>query len=364
MTRGMRWLRTWIAAVAAVMSIAAAAAAAAAAAPAPVPRAVAAYLDAQGAKGFSGAVLVARRGAVLERAYGLADREFAIANTPTTKFRIGSLTKQFTATALLMLVRGGKLSLDDSLCKFVAACPEAWRPIRVAMLLDHSSGIPDFVRLPGMRDRFTLPAKLDDTIALLEGQKLDFPPGSDARYGNSGFLLAAHIIERASGESYAHYLDAHIYGPLAMAGSGYASDAPIIANRARGYVRRGAAIENAPYIDMSVPVGAGSQYSTIEDLYRWDRALRGDALLPRALRDRMFAPGRGGFGYGWEVARENGRRVIEHNGDINGFGAFIARYPDDDAVIVILTNLEGTKVRDMKDAIAARLFAGSAAAPP
>jgi len=344
----MRWLGMFLALMAAVS-----------AAPVAASRfgPIDAYLDAQARAGFSGAILVARGGRSMKRAYGQADREFRIANTPGTRFRIGSLTKQFTAAAILLLVQDGKLSLDDPLCRLVDPCPEAWRAIRVEQLLDHSSGIPDFVRLPGMSDRFTLPARLDDTIALLARQKLDFQPGTDARYGNSGYLLAARIIERLSGTSYAGFLDERIYRPLGMAGSGYASDAPIIARRARGYVRRGGRIENAAYIDMSVPIGAGSQYSTVEDLYRWDRALRDTRLLSAPLLDRMFRAGPGGFGLGWEVSRDRGRRGVEHNGDINGFGSFIARYPDDDAVIVILSNVEGTKVREMKDEIARRLFA-------
>jgi D-alanyl-D-alanine carboxypeptidase len=321
-----------------------------------IPQSVRHYLDEQGAAGFSGAVLVARHGQVLERAYGLADREWSISNTPRTRFRIGSLTKQFTAAAVMLLAQDGRLSLDDPVCTYVDHCPETWRPIRIVQLLNHSSGITDFVRLPGMRDRFTQPTRLADTIALLEAQALDFAPGSDARYGNSGFLISASIIERLSGMSYADFLDRRIYRPLGMSGSGYAYDGPIIPERARGYVRHGGHVENAPYIDMSIPIGAGSQYSTVEDLYRWDRALRGDRLLSAPARARMFASGLGGFGLGWEVAREYGRRVLEHNGDINGFGAFIARYPDDDAVIIVLTNIEGTYVRDMKDALAARLF--------
>ncbi|MEO5493212.1 MAG: serine hydrolase domain-containing protein [Sphingomonas sp.] len=322
----------------------------------PLPPAVAAYLDAQGQAGFSGVVLVARRGVVLTRAYGLADREFGIRNTPTTKFKIGSLTKQFTAAAILLLVEDGKLSLDDPLCRYVDPCPDAWRPIRIEQLLNHSSGIPDFVRLPGMRDRFTQPMKLADTVETLKREPLDFATGSDARYGNSGLLISAFIIEKLTGQSYAHFLDERIYRPLGMTASGYAADAPIIINRARGYVRRDGRFENAPFIDMSIPIGAGSQYSTVGDLYRWDRALYTDALLPKALRDRMFAKGKGDFGLGWEVEDENGRRVIEHNGDINGFGAFIARWPSEDATVIILANTEGIKVREMKDAIAARLF--------
>jgi CubicO group peptidase (beta-lactamase class C family) len=321
-----------------------------------LPPAVAAYLDAQGNAGFSGAVLVARHGVVMIRAYGMADREFGIRNTPATKFRIGSLTKQFTAAAMLLLVQDGKLALDDPLCRYIDRCPDTWRPITIVQLLNHSSGVPDFVRLPGMRDRFAQHMDLAESIETLKRQPLDFPPGSDARYGNSGFLISAFIIEKLTGDSYAHFLEGRLYRPLGMASSGYAEDAPIIANRARGYVRRDGQFENAPYIDMSIPVGAGSQYSTVGDLYRWDRALYGDALLARAARDRMFAKGAGDFGLGWEVADEGGRRVIEHNGDINGFGAFIARWPSEDAVVIILTNTEGTKVRDMKDAIAARLF--------
>ena len=328
-----------------------------AASAAKIPSAVNVYVDQQGREGFSGSILVARDGKLLVRSFGLADREFGIRNTPTTKFKIGSISKQFTAAAMLLLVEDGKLSLGDPVCDFVANCPKSWRPITIRELLNHSSGIPDFVKLPGMQDRFTLPMKLDDTVALLERQPLDFQPGSDASYGNSGFLISASIIERLSGKSYADFLDQRIYRPLGMKDSGYAADAPIITNRARGYVRRGSSLENAPYIDMSIPVGAGSQYSTVLDLYRWDKALRTDRLLPAALRNEMFTAGKGGFGLGWEVGDEHGRRIVQHVGDINGFGAYILRWLDDDAVVIILTNVEGTKkVIDIRNGIAARLF--------
>jgi CubicO group peptidase (beta-lactamase class C family) len=144
-----------------------------------------------------------------------------------------------------------------------------------------------------------------------------------------------------------------------MHSSGYAADAPIVPGRAKGYVRRGDKLENAAFIDMSIPIGAGSQYSTIGDLLIWDRALRSDRLLPEALRREMFRPGPSGFGLGWDVVDDHGRRISEHVGDINGFGAFIARWLDEDAVIVILTNVEGTKkVREIRDEIAKRLFSG------
>jgi CubicO group peptidase (beta-lactamase class C family) len=322
-----------------------------------VPYAVDSYIAQLGREGFSGSILVERNRSMLIRSYGLADREFGIKNTPQTKFKIGSLTKQFTATAMLLLVNDRKLSLEDPICNLVANCPTSWQPITIRELLNHSSGIPDFVKLPEMRGRFTTPMSLANVIAMLERQPLDFAPGSDAQYGNSGFLISAAIIEKLSGKSYADFLDDRIYRPLAMRSSGYAADGPIIFNRARGYVRRGQAIENAAYIDMSIPIGAGSQYSTVLDLYRWDRALRGEALLPSTARRQMFTPGKGDFGLGWKMAQDEGRRVAEHVGDINGFGAFIARWLDDDAVIIILTNIEGTKkVRDIRDGIAARLF--------
>jgi D-alanyl-D-alanine carboxypeptidase len=339
-----------------LMLIVAVAAPAGAADRAPLPESVAAYIDTAGDRGFSGTILVARRGEVLKRAFGFGNREWNDPNTADTIFKIGSLTKQFTATGLLILVDEGKIALDDRLCAYLDDCPSAWAAITIRQLLNHSSGIPDFVRLPGVRERFTQPMKLSDTIALLERQPLDFAPGSEARYGNSGFLIAAWLIERLSGIPYDRFIAERIYRPLGMTRSGYAFDAPILARRARGYVIHDGQFENAPYIDMSVPIGAGSQYSTIEDLYRWDRALASRKLLSPESYRAMFARGLGEYSLGWEVTTENGRRVIQHNGDINGFGAFIARYPDADAVIIILTNTEGTKVRDMKNAIAARLF--------
>lgn len=322
-----------------------------------VPASVVQYLDVQGQAGFSGVFLVAKDGDVLVRSYGMADREWGIPNSPDTKFRIGSLTKQFTAAGILLLAADGKLTLDDPVCRYVEHCPAAWKPIVLRQLLDHSSGIHDFVRLPGMRDRFTLPMKLEDTVAMLEKLPLDFPPGTDADYGNSGLTISAYIIEKLSGESYADFIRDRIYRPLGMDDSGYAYDGPVLPKRARGYVLHDGVYGNAPYIDMTIPVGAGSQYSTVLDLYRWDRALRTDALLPQRLRDEMFRAGKGDYGLGWEVSQENGRQVIEHNGDINGFGAFIARWPAEDAAVIVLTNTEGTKVRDLKDAIAERLFA-------
>ena len=351
MIRNVRIVLTRFASVFALMALPASALASTA-----IPETVPSYLDAQGVEGFSGVVLVARDGQVLTRSYGMADREWRIPNDASTRFRIGSLTKQFTAGAMLLLEQDGKISLDEKLCKYIDPCPAAWRPIRLEQLLDQSSGIHDFVRLPGMKERFTQQFELPDLVRLIAEPRLDFPPGTDARYGNSGFTLSAYIIERVSGRTYAEFMNDRIFKPLGMQASGYASDAAIIPNRARGYVNRQGGFENAPFINMSIPVGAGSQISTVGDLYLWDRALSAPGLFSSRSLTKMFRQRQGDFGLGWEVTTEGGRRVIEHNGDINGFGAFIARYPDDDAAIIILTNVEGTKVREMKDAISARLL--------
>lgn len=306
---------------------------------------------------FSGAVLVARNGTILlDKGYGFADIEFGIPNTPATKFKIGSLTKQFTAMAMLILSERKKISLQDSLCKYIPECPAAWQPVKLAYLLNHSSGIPDFVRLPGFGDTITLPTTLEKTIARLKKEPLDFPAGEQAHYGNSGLLLSAYIIEKVSGKSYEDFLRENIYTPLGMFNSGYAHNETIIKNRASGYTKDKGEFFNASYIDMSIPIGAGSQYSTVEDLYLWDQALAANKLISPQLTGEMFAPGKEDFGYGWEISQRFNRKLISHIGDINGFGAFIARYPEDKSFIVVLSNVERTPVRKISDDLAKILF--------
>lgn len=286
----------------------------------------------------------------------MANLEYDVPNNPQTKFRIGSITKQFTAMAVLILQERGKLNLQDSICRYVADCPAAWQPITIHHLLTHTSGIPDLVRLPGFWETITLPTKLTDTIARLKREPLEFRPGEQFKYGNSGYLISAFIIEKVSGKSYEDFLRENIYLPLKMFNSGYARNDTILKNRASGYSRKDRKMVNASYIDMSIPIGAGSQYSTVDDLFIWDQALYTEKLVSKRALDVMFTPFKENYGYGWEITRQFNRRVIEHIGDINGFGAYIARYPDDKVLVVVLSNYEGTKVKRINQDLAAIVF--------
>lgn len=316
------------------------------------------YLKALTARGeFNGSVLIARNGQViLSEGYGMANLEYDAPNSPQTKFRIGSITKQFTAMAILILQERGKLNLQDSICRYIDECPAGWQPITIHHLLTHSSGIPDLVRLPGFWETITLPTKLSDTIVRLKREPLEFKPGEQFKYGNSGYLISAFIIEKVSGKSYDGFLRENIYLPLKMFNSGYARNDVILKNRASGYSRKEGKIVNAPYIDMSIPIGAGSQYSTVDDLFLWDQALYKEKLVSKRALDAMFTPFQEDYGYGWEITRQFNRRVIEHIGDINGFGAYIARYPDDQIFVVVLSNFESTRVKRINRDLAAIVF--------
>lgn len=317
-----------------------------------------AYLENSLSQGeFSGAVLIARRGKViLSKGFGFANREYDIPNTSRTKFLIGSLTKQFTAMAVMILAENGKLDLEDSICTYVSACPETWRPILIRHLLNHSSGIVDFVRLPEFGEVITLPTTLDRTIERLKKEPLQFVPGEKAEYGNSGFIIAAFIVQKVSGKSYEDFLRETIYLPIEMRDSGYAYNASILKNRASGYTRKDNKIVNASYIDMSIPIGAGSQYSTTEDLFRWDQALYTDKLISKKGLDEVFRSYKGDFGLGWEIGTQFNRKLISHIGDINGFKAHIARYPDEKVLIVILCNFELTDVKRIAYDLASFVF--------
>jgi CubicO group peptidase (beta-lactamase class C family) len=192
-----------------------------------------------------------------------------------------------------------------------------------------------------MRESVT-PAEL---IARFKALPLDFTPGSEWRYSNSGYSLLGYIIEKVSGQSYESFLKENIFERLDMRDSGYDHAATVLKNRASGYAERGPLLVNAEFLDMSIPYSAGSLYSTVEDLYRWDRALYTDKALSERSRERMFTPlaktpnGNMSYGYGWRIGSEGGRKVIQHNGGINGFSTAILRYPDQDACVIVLSNL-------------------------
>ena len=293
-----------------------------------------AYLKDQG---FSGAVLIARDGQVLfDKGYGYADRNRMVPNTPQTRFPIGSVTKQFTAMAILMLQEQGRLNLQDHVCQYVADCPAAWREIALYHLLTNSSGIPDFF-VPCFSD----PQDVEDAIAGVKGQPLQFQPGEKYGYSNAGYYMLGEVIEEVSGQPYGAFMQQAVLGPLGMKDTGSEGRS----RQAVGYV---SAFLRACSFDISALSSEGGLVSTVEDLYRWDQALYTERLIPQELLDEMFTAhiptpeklgtSELGYGYGWAVGSWAGHRMQMHGGFIFGFKSMIARFPDDRLTVIVLSN--------------------------
>lgn len=292
------------------------------------------------AGGFSGAVLLARGGQVLLcKGYGLANAELGVLNTPRTKFQIASISKSFTAAAVLLLEERGRLALNDPLTNYVPDFVAGGR-ITIHHLLAHTSGIPDVNGFPDYDRQSRFPQTLETIVSWFKNRPLAFAPGERYQYSNSNYNLLAFIIEKVSGRSYGAFLKENIFDPLGMRDTGHpASATALLPERASGSVPAGAdGIENAPYLDWTIKTGNGSLYSTVEDLYRWDRALRTDAILSRASLEKAFSEQAPGVGYGWFIGRHLGRRVVYGNGRSPGFTSYLSRFLDEDACLVILSN--------------------------
>ena len=314
-----------------------------------------AYLRNLAAAGtFRGAVLLARDGAVLlSKGYGLADEAGQFPNTPQTRFRIGSITKQFTAMAILILQERGKLSVQDRLCHYISDCPADWQPITLQELLTHTSGIPDYINSPTFPQYIGTPATPAALIARFKTLPLLFPPGDHWSYSNSGYTLLGYIIEEVSGTSYAQFLQENIFDPLHMSNTGYDTNDPQPPQHATGYLQPH--IEPV-YLDMSEFYAAGALYSTVEDLYRWDQALAMSRLVSEQTMASMFTvyipcPPGGcalasdlGYGYGWFIAAVSGQRLIYHLGHIDGFLTFNGFYSASNVDVIVLSNLDSSPV--------------------
>ena len=302
---------------------------------------------------ISGSVLIARNGEILlAKGYGPANREYEIPCTPETKFRLGSVSKQFTSAAIMLLVQQGKVNLEDTVGLYFAGYPNGDK-ITVHHLLTHRSGIPNYNNLDGYGEKMVLPLGIDSVIAWFRDEPLQFEPGTAWAYSNSGYVLLAGIIERVSGESYADFLHDNIFEPLGMHNSGQDVFTAVIPNRATGHGNDGEQIYQAPYRDMPFTSGAGSLYSTVLDLFKWDRALYGDEFLSAETRQTMFTPVEHNYACGWFVDPRFERRAISHTGAINGFLASIERYVDDGVLVVALLNYESTFSRGATRGLAA-----------
>ena len=313
------------------------------------------------AETFSGSILIARGGKILvSKGYGRANRELDVPNTPQTKFRLGSVTKQFTAMAILRLQQQGKLTVQDRICAYIPQCPAAWQAITIHQLLTHTSGLWNFTDLPDYQRTKTLPSTPSQTLARVKDKPLLFTPGAGYSYSNTGYVLLGYIIEKVAKKLYPLVLREQIFAPLQMRNTGYDTSI-VLPQRAAGYTAGGQF--NADYIDMSIPHAAGGLYSTVEDLYRWDQALSTDKLVPQAALATMFTahamfppPREGGYGYGWEIFKVHDRRVTAHLGGIEGFSAGITRFPDDKVTVIVLSNVEAVDVGTISMDIADMVF--------
>ena len=291
---------------------------------------------------FMGAVLVARGDEILlNKGYGQANAEWNLPNTPATKFRLGSLTKQFTAASILLLEERGKLAIADPVSKHMPDAPAAWSAITLHHLLTHTSGIPNFTSLPDYAKFQPFPTTVEATIAVFRDKPLDFAPGDRMSYSNSGYLVLGHLIERISGEGYETFLKTNILDPLGMKDTGLDSNATIIPRRAAGYTSGPNGLTNAGYIHMSVPHGAGAMYSTTEDLLRWERGLFGGKVVSAASLRKMTTPFKNNYALGVGVVTLNGKTRITHGGGIQGFNTALSYDPDARIVVVVLANVNG-----------------------
>ena len=291
---------------------------------------------------FTGAVLVARDGEVLlDRGYGFANREWSVPNDGDTKFRLGSVTKQFTAVAIMLLNERGLVDLDAPVKTYLPDAPDAWDGVTVRHLLTHTAGVPNFTDFDDYGASKTLPATIDSLIGRFRDRPLDFQPGEGWSYSNSGYILLTAIVEKASGKSYAEFVAETLFQPLGMADSGYDSHAAVLPRRASGYAPTARGIVNADYIDMSIPQGAGALYSTTRDLLKWEQGLFAGRLLTPASLALLTTPVRNQYAFGLAVTQAGGNTTIAHSGGIEGFNTHMAWDPDRRMTVIVLGNLNG-----------------------
>jgi D-alanyl-D-alanine carboxypeptidase len=296
--------------------------------------------------GQPGAAVIVRMNGrtIFRKGYGLADLELQVPIEPDMVFRLGSITKQFTAVSILMLAERGQLGLQDEITKFLPDYPTQGRKITVEHLLTHTSGIQSYTDmsewLPLWRKDFTLKELID----LFKDKPMQFEPGERWADNTSGYILLGAIIEKVSGKTYEAFVDANIFKPLGMKQSYYGSTERIIPRRIPGYQMGRGGFVNAPYLSMTQPYAAGSLLSTVDDLAVWNDAVFSGKVVKKEWLDKAFTPYKlkngesSGYGYGWFVADFGGHRSIEHGGGINGFTSYEMAFPEDGIFLAILTN--------------------------
>lgn len=290
---------------------------------------------------------VVRNGQIIKaQGYGLADMELNVKAMTNTVYEIGSLTKQFTAVAIMMLIEEGKLNLDDRMSKFLTNVPLSWDSITIRQLLNHSSGIQNYLAVPAFPDIHHEGLSHDNITKLFfEKLQLEFQPGETWAYTNSGYLLLGNIIEKLSGMSYWEFLDNRIFTPLGMSATRSSDPNAIIPDRASGYQWCETGFENRPALAENA-YAAGAIVSTVLDMAKWDAALYPEELLTKSSLSEMWTPAKAvdgtpfpfNYGFGWFVDQYRGHRVISHGGGTPGFSSVIYRFVDYGLTVIVLSN--------------------------
>ena len=304
--------------------------------------------------------LVAKNGEIIySSAFGLANLEHQIPLNPESVFEIGSITKQFTAVAILMLEQEGKLKVTDEVTKYIPDYPTQGKSITIHHLLNHTSGIKSYTNMPSFMSEARTDMTPNELIDVFKNEPLEFDPGDQWKYNNSGYIILGEIIERVSGISYEEYVETKLFAPAGMSRSLYGSHSEIIPNRANGYQPQEDGYRNADYLSMTLPYAAGSLMSTVGDLFKWQQALSSNKLISAfqlnkawtntSLNDGSLTD----YGYGWSINEVSDVPSIEHGGGIFGYTTYAIYIPEEDLYVAVFANSNGNSPTDVTIRIAA-----------
>lgn len=306
---------------------------------------------------------------ILAKGYGLANVELNVPATENTVYQLASITKTFTATAILLLVQDGKVALDDKITERLSDLPAAWDKVTVRHLLSHTSGIKSYTSVKDFHKNPRKDYTHREILDLVVKEPLEFAPGEKWNYSNTGYFLLGMLIEKVADKPYGEFMAERIFKPLDMTQTRVNELQAIIPNRAQGYHWDGKTLRNGDYVSPTQPFAAGMLVSNVNDLLKWDAALRNHALLDSEQLERMWTPARlnqgseTGYGFGWEVAQVNGHRMLAHGGGIPGFSTRLSRFVDDKLTVIVLTNADGGHAGTLARDIAGQLMPALAVKP-
>lgn len=320
---------------------------------------------------FNGDVLVAEDGKVLlSKGYGMSDFENKIPNKADTKFRLASVSKQFTATLIMQLIEKGKIKLDGKLSDYLPYYrKDIGDKVTIHQILSHTSGLANYTdNSKFMQEEVKNKVNPKDFILKFCSGELIFEPGSQWQYSNSGYFILGAVIEEVTGKTYEQNLQENIFSPLGMTNSGLESSDKTYENKAKGYTSTFGEFKPARFLEMTIPFSAGSIYSTVEDMFKWDQALYGDKILSTSSKEKMFTPVMNNYGYGWQIIEQPLQgdlkiKVITHSGGIFGFNSLETRLVDDNKFVMVLNNFENGNINQLTLGIVNILYGLEPAGP-